>query len=67
MNWIFQKPDMVDFEELKQILKKNQYRGCELSVSNLILWADYYHMEYTIVENTLILRQTEFTILICMS
>ena len=59
MNWIFQKPDISDINKLKDMLKRNQYRGCELSVSNLILWADYYHMEYTIVEDTLILRHTD--------
>lgn len=59
MELIFQKPDIKDSDRLREVLKHNIYRGCELSVSNIILWSEYYHMEFSIVEQTLVLKHTD--------
>lgn len=58
MNLLFQKPTIEDSDKLRKVLEKNRYRGCELSVSNLILWSEYYHMEYTMIDDVLIIRHT---------
>ena len=55
----FRKPTLEESEFIKEVLKKNHYRGCELSTPNLILWADYYHMEYTIIDGVLISRNID--------
>lgn len=59
MELLFQKPEITDADFLKKALERNSYCGCELSVANIILWASYYHMEYSFPEQTLILRHTD--------
>lgn len=59
MELIFQKPDIKDSDRLREVLKHNIYRGCELSTSNIILWSEYYHIEFSIVEHTLVLKHTD--------
>lgn len=56
MELIFQKVTMEERELFDRILKNNGYRGCEWSLANLILWAEYYHKEYAIVNHTLVIR-----------
>lgn len=56
MGLIFQKITIEDSQRLNEVVQKNQYQGCEFSVSNLILWADYFHMEYSLQNQILIGR-----------
>lgn len=56
MKLIFQKITIEDSWRLNEVVQKNQYQGCEFSVSNLILWADYFHMEYAFQNQILIGR-----------
>lgn len=59
MNLLFRKITMDDSEKIRTIVRKNNYQGCEFSVSNLILWADYYHMEYAMTDQVLIGRHID--------
>lgn len=54
MEFVFKKPNMDDVEMFRNILKNNRYPGCEFSISNIMLWAEFYHMEYAICEQVLI-------------
>lgn len=58
MNLVFRNITINDSEKLKDIIERNHYQGCEFSVSNLILWADYFHMEYVITDRVLVGRHT---------
>lgn len=54
----FQNITIDDSERLKRIVEKNHFQGCEFSVSNIILWADYYHMDYAVEDHVLVGRHT---------
>lgn len=58
MELTFQKLTIKDSDRLKTIIENNRYQGCEFSVSNLILWADYFHMEYALSNRVLVGRHT---------
>ena len=58
MNLVFRNITINDSDKLKSIIERNPYQGCEFSVSNLILWADYFHMEYAITDRVLVGRHT---------
>lgn len=55
----FKKPTLQDSDRLHQILRKNRHQGCEFSISNLILWSDFYHTEYAVLNDILIIRTTD--------
>ena len=59
MELVFHKTTIDDVEELSNVLKQNQYRGCEWSIPNLVLWAEYYHMEYATVDHALIIKHSK--------
>ena len=40
MELVFHKTTIDDVEELSNVLKQNQYQGCEWSIPNLVLWAE---------------------------
>lgn len=67
MDLDFKKPLIEHSNELKQIPQKNLFRGCEFSVSNMILWADYYQMEYTCKDGIYLFKQTMENGSICLS
>lgn len=48
------KPDYNDITILKQYLNTNSVRDCAFCLGNAILWADFYHVKYSIVDNMLI-------------
>lgn len=54
MNLTFKKPTIEDSTWLRQLVCNNRYRGCELSVSNMILWSDYYHIKVAELEHVLL-------------
>lgn len=47
------KANLNNMELLRQYLGKNDYRACELSVANNIIWSDYYNVQFTIIEDML--------------
>lgn len=59
MELVFHKTTIDDVEELSNVLKQNQYQGCEWSIPNLVLWAEYYHMEYATVNHALIIKHSK--------
>lgn len=59
MSLDFKKQTLQDSDRLQQILRRNRQQGCEFSVSNLILWSDFYHMEYAVLNNMLIIKQKD--------
>ena len=59
MELVFHKTTIDDVEELSNVLKQNQYQGCEWSIPNLVLWAEYYHMEYAMVDHALIIKHSK--------
>lgn len=59
MELVFHKTTIDDVEELSNVLKQNQYQGCEWSIPNLVLWAEYYHMEYATVDHALIIKHSK--------
>lgn len=56
MELVFQEVTMEHIDEFNKVLKHNRYRGCEWSLANLILWAEYYQKEYAIVNDVLVVR-----------
>ena len=59
MELVFHKTTIDDVEELGRLLEQNRYRGCEWSIPNLVLWAEYYHMEYATVNHALIVKHSK--------
>lgn len=59
MELVFHKTTIDDVEELGRLLEQNRYRGCEWSIPNLVLWAEYYHMEYATVKHALIVKHSK--------
>ena len=59
MELVFHKTTIDDVEELSNVLKQNRYRGCEWSIPNLVLWAEYYHMEYAICNQALVIKHSK--------
>ena len=46
--------DAVD--EIRPILEKSTSRTCDYTLAGLLMWADYFHYEYAVVENTLFIK-----------
>ncbi len=55
----FKKQTLEDSDQLWKLLQNNRQQGCEFSVSNLILWSDFYHTEYAVFNDLLIIKQTD--------
>ncbi|MGL5973347.1 MAG: DUF2156 domain-containing protein [Oscillospiraceae bacterium] len=53
---IFKQPTLDDKQIVEKYLKNVKYFGCEYSISNFILWAKYYKVEFCIVDDILIIR-----------
>lgn len=56
----FIKPSIENTEELRRILKCNEYRCCEFSTGTLILWSDYYGYTYTVIRDFFVIWMTEY-------
>lgn len=51
---MFKIPTMEDADILRQYLQYNTNYGCEYSLANNILWAEYYNTGFDIIEDNLI-------------
>ena len=56
----FIKPSIENTEELRRILKCNEYRCCDFSTGTLILWSDYYGYTYTVIRDFFVIWMTEY-------
>lgn len=52
----FRKPGVEDWALLSSYMHKFPGANCAKAVGNIILWSDYYKVEYTIYHNVLLLR-----------
>lgn len=52
----FKKPSLEWKQEMMEYLQYNKYPGCDLSVGNIILWADFYNIDYTVIEDMIVFR-----------
>lgn len=43
-------------EVIRPILEKSSSRTCDYTLAGLLMWADYFHYEYAVVENTLFIK-----------
>jgi len=52
----FKKPTLEDVEIIKKYLNTVMFYGCEFSVANVILWADYYRLEFCEIKDMMVCR-----------
>lgn len=52
----FKKITIDDKEMISKYLKQSQYKACDYSVANIILWSSVYGTEYAIIEDMLIMK-----------
>lgn len=50
----FQKPTLEDKEKLKPYFEHVDEMSCELTFASMVLWAEHYGIEYTILNNMLV-------------
>lgn len=51
------KPLTLDsIEVIRPILEKSSSRTCDYTLAGLLMWADYFHYEYAVVDNTLFIK-----------
>ena len=41
---------------LREILRKAESRTCDYTIAGLLMWSDYFHYQYDIVDNTLFIK-----------
>ncbi|MCR5293077.1 MAG: DUF2156 domain-containing protein, partial [Eubacterium sp.] len=56
----FINPSIDNTEELRRILKSNEYRCCDFCTGTLILWGEYYGYKYTVIRDFFVIRMSEF-------
>ncbi len=52
----FRKPEISDWELIASYLHKFPDANCAKTVGNIILWSGFYHIEFTIYKNVLLLK-----------
>lgn len=55
----FKMPKLEDKEQLDPFYAYVDERSCELTFANMVLWAPHYGVEYTIINDMLVLRTKE--------
>lgn len=55
----FKKPGLENVAEIRQYLEPNTWKSCDFCPGTLILWGDFFHYAYAIVEETFVLAQME--------
>lgn len=55
----FKIPKLEDKEQLERFYENVDERSCELTFASLVFWAPHYGVEYTIVNDMLVLRTKE--------
>lgn len=61
MNITFQKITLEDRDRMKSYLSLQKTRSCEMTFANIYLWSRFYHVDYAIIEDTLVFRGQEET------
>lgn len=53
---MFKTVTVKEKERLQPYLVCRDYQACDYSLANIILWAKYYHMEYMVVHDMLVMK-----------
>lgn len=53
------RPTIERLNELKYYLQHNQFYGCQLALSNVVLWSEHYNTYYTTIADMLVFCQVE--------
>ncbi len=53
----FIKPMLKNADEIRKYLENNEYRSCDFCVGTLVLWGDYFHYRYAVVNDTFVIGQ----------
>lgn len=56
---VFRKPILEDRELLRSYLEKEHFYGCDFTFANILLWSDYYKVDFAILEDALVFRSGE--------
>lgn len=56
----FKKPELDDKETLDYYFKKYPSRSCEKTFVNTYLWARFYHVEFAVIESTLVFKSETY-------
>lgn len=54
----FKRPELEDKEIISSYFEKAQSRSCERTFVNVYLWSRYYKVQYAIIEDTLVFRDS---------
>lgn len=52
----FRTPKIEDAKIIREYFKDNDFYGCEYSVANSILWAEYYKLTFCIIKGYMVFR-----------
>lgn len=51
------KPVTLDsIPEIKSILELSRSRTCDYTIAGLLMWAEYFHYEYAVIDDTLFVK-----------
>ncbi len=53
----FKKIESEDLKILQEYFKKRDNRFCDYTIASIFMWKDEYHMEYSIVDQTLYIKE----------
>ena len=54
----FKRPELEDKEIISSYFEKAQSRSCERTFVNVYLWSRHYKVQYAIIEDTLVFRDS---------
>ncbi len=55
---MFKRPELEDKEIISSYFEKAQSRSCERTFENVYLWARHYKVQYAIIEDTVVFRDS---------
>lgn len=53
----FKPVNIESIDEIKRFLAMSHSRTCDYTVAGLLMWAEYFHYEYAIVDETLFIKE----------